>query len=74
MAKKNTFSDQAHDIFNDLPKAIRVIKDRKFLLRKLKGIIEVKLLQDPYLFSIKLTMVIVRYIYLFFNSLIFYQR
>ena len=74
MAKKNTFSDQAHDIFNDLPKTIRVIKDRKFLLRKLKDIIEVKLLQDPYLFSIKLTMVIVRYIYLFFNSLIFYQR
>ena len=72
--EKNIFGDQAHDIFNDLPKTIRVIKDRKFLLRKLKDIIEVKLLQDPYLFSIKLTMVIVRYIYLFFNSLIFYQR
>ena len=53
---KNTFGDQAHDIFNDLAKAIRAIK--KFLLRKLKDIVEIKLLQDPYLFNIKLTMVI----------------
>ena len=42
---KNTFGDQAHDIFNDLAKAIRAIK--KFLLRKLKDIVEIKLLQDP---------------------------
>ena len=40
---KNTFGDQAHDIFNDLPKAIRVINDKKSLLRKLKDIIEIKL-------------------------------
>ena len=40
---ENTFGDQTHDIFNDLPKAIRVIQDH---------------LQDPCLFNIKLTMVI----------------
>ena len=43
---KNTFDDQAHDIFKDLPKAIRVIKDRKIIINKLEDIIEIKLLQD----------------------------
>ena len=33
---KNTFGDQAHDIFNDLPKAIRVIKDRKVFIKETK--------------------------------------
>ena len=33
---KNTFSDQAHDIFNDLTKAIRVIKDRKVFIKESK--------------------------------------
>ena len=32
----NTFGDQAHDIFNDLPKAIRVIKDRKVFIKETK--------------------------------------
>ena len=37
MAKKNTFSDQAHDIFNDLPpKTIRIIKDRKVFIKETK--------------------------------------
>ena len=34
--KKNTFGDQAHEIFNDLPKTIRVIKDRKVFIRENK--------------------------------------
>ena len=29
----NTFGDQAHDVFNNLQKTIRVIKDRTFLLK-----------------------------------------
>ena len=33
---KNTFSDQAHDIFNDLLKAIKVIKDRKLFIKETK--------------------------------------
>ena len=33
---KNTFGDQAHDVFNDLPKAIRVIKDRKVFIKETK--------------------------------------
>ena len=33
---KNTFGDQADDIFNDLPKAIRVIKDRKLFIKETK--------------------------------------
>ena len=32
--EKNTFGDQAHDIFNNLPKAIRVIKDRKVFIKE----------------------------------------
>ena len=32
--QKNTFGDQAHDIFNDLPKAIRVNKDRKVFIKE----------------------------------------
>ena len=31
---QNTFGDQAHDIFNDLPKAIRVNKDRKVFIKE----------------------------------------
>ena len=34
--EKNTFGDQAQDIFNDLPKAIRVIKDGKVFIKKSK--------------------------------------
>ena len=34
--RKNTFGDQAQDIFNDLPKAIRVIKDGKVFIKKSK--------------------------------------
>ena len=34
MAKRNTFGDQEHDIFNDLPKSIRVIKDRKVFIEE----------------------------------------
>ena len=33
---KNTFGDQAHNIFNDLPKAIRIIKDRKVFITETK--------------------------------------
>ena len=36
VAKRNTFGDQAHDIFNDLPKSIRVIKDRKVFIEETK--------------------------------------
>ena len=34
--EKNTFGDQAQDIFNDLPKAIRVIRDGKVFIKKSK--------------------------------------
>ena len=34
--EKNTFGDQAHDIFNSLPKTITVIKDRKVFIKKSK--------------------------------------
>ena len=54
----NTFGDQAHDIFNNLQKTIRVIKDRNVFIKKLNGIIEIKLLEDPYLFNMKLTMMV----------------
>ena len=33
---KNSFGDQAHDVFNDLPKAIRVIKDRNVFIKETK--------------------------------------
>ena len=33
---KSTFGDQAHNIFNDLPKAIRIIKDRKVFITETK--------------------------------------
>ena len=33
---KNKFGDQANDILNDLPKAIRVIKDRKVFIKETK--------------------------------------
>ena len=33
---KNTFGDQVHDILNDLPKAIKVIKDRKVFTKETK--------------------------------------
>ena len=34
--EKNTFGDQVHDIFKDLPKTIRIIKDRTVLIREAK--------------------------------------
>ena len=34
--EKNTFGDQAHDVFNVLPKTIRVIKDRKVFIKETK--------------------------------------
>ena len=34
--KKNTFGDQAQGIFNDLPKTIRVIKDRRLFINESK--------------------------------------
>ena len=55
--EKNTSGDQAHDIFNDLPKT-RVIKDRKVFIKENKRYYRIKLLKNPYLFNIKLTMVI----------------
>ena len=33
---KNTFGDQVHDIFNDLSKSIRVIKDRNVFIKETK--------------------------------------
>ena len=33
---KNTFGDRAQNIFNDLPKAIRVTKDRKVFIKETK--------------------------------------
>ena len=36
MGGKNTFGAQAHDIFNNLPKTIRVIKDRKVFIKETK--------------------------------------
>ena len=33
---KKTFGDQARDIINDLPKAIRVIKERKVFIKETK--------------------------------------
>ena len=32
----NKFGDQAHDIFNDLPKTMRVIKDREVFINETK--------------------------------------
>ena len=32
----NKFGDQAHDIFNDLPKTMRVIKDREVFINEAK--------------------------------------
>ena len=34
--RKNTFGDQAHDIFNKLPKTIGIIKDRKVFIKETK--------------------------------------
>ena len=42
--EKNIFGDQAHDIFNDLPKTIRVIKDRKVFIKEFKRCYRVKAL------------------------------
>ena len=33
---QNKFGDQAHDIFHDLPKTIRVIKDRRDFIKETK--------------------------------------
>ena len=33
---QNIFGDQAHDIFNDLPKTMRVIKDKKDFIKETK--------------------------------------
>ena len=35
-SEKNTFRDQAHNIFNDLPKPMRVIKDTKVFIKETK--------------------------------------
>ena len=35
-SEKTTFGDQAHDIFNDLPKTIRVIKYRKVFIQEIQ--------------------------------------
>ena len=32
--EKNTFGHQAHDMFNDLPKTLRVIKNRKVFIKE----------------------------------------
>ena len=56
--EKNTFGDQAQIYLTIYQKQYEQLKIEKFLLRKLKDIIEIKLLQDPYLFNIKLAMVI----------------
>ena len=32
--EKNTFGDQTHDMFNDLPKTLRVIKNRKVFIKE----------------------------------------
>ena len=42
--EKNIFGDQAHDIFNDLPKTIRVIKYRKVFIKEFKRCYRVKAL------------------------------
>ena len=46
---KNTFDDQAHDIFKDLPKAIRVIKDRKVFIKETRRYYRDKALARSYL-------------------------
>ena len=55
---KNTFGDQAHNIFNDLPKAIRIIKDRKVFITETKRYYRDRALARSYVFNIKLTKVI----------------
>ena len=47
---------EAHDIFNKLPKTIKVIKDRKVFIKETKIYYRDKTLAD--LFNIELTMVI----------------
>ena len=44
MAKKNTFGHQAHNIFSDLPKTTRVVKDGKVLIKEPKSSYRVKAL------------------------------
>ena len=36
LGEKNTFGDKANDIFNDLPKTIRVIKDGNCFIKETK--------------------------------------
>ena len=36
MVKKNTFNDQVFTTFNDLPKAIRIIDDKKVFYKEWK--------------------------------------
>ena len=55
---KNTFGDQAHNIFNDLSKAIRIIKDRKVFITETKRYYRDRALARSYVFNIKLTKVI----------------
>ena len=47
---KNTFADQAHDIFNDLPKAIRVIKDMYIFFTNVKAFFHLLAIVDSSLF------------------------
>ena len=56
--EKNTFGGQAHDMFNDLPKTIRVIKNRKVFIKETKRYYRDKVLARSLFFNIKLTMVI----------------
>ena len=37
--KKNTFNDQVFTTFNDLPKANRIIDDKKYFIKNEKNII-----------------------------------
>ena len=57
-SEKNTFGGQAHDMLNDLPKTIRVIKNRKVFIKETKRYYRDKVLARSLFFNIKLTMVI----------------
>ena len=50
--KKNTFSDQVFTTFIDLPKAIRIIDDKKYFIENQANIIQIGLLPELYLCNI----------------------
>ena len=56
--EKNTFGGQAHDMFNDSSKTIRVIKNRKVFIKETKRYYRDIFLTRSLFFNIKLTMVI----------------